>query len=787
MKFHGFLYGTSAVAMMFAAAQPANAQDGGSQTESARQATDDGMIVVTAQRREQSLQDVPVSVSVVSGDLLARSNLNDLASVAERQPGIRITPGPSDQLSIRGIGSGANNSGFEQAVATFVDGVYRSRSRATRAALFDIERVEILKGPQTTYFGNNAIAGALNITTRKPGYDFEANAQALYGTYGEYNLEAGVTAPLHETLSVRLAGRLSGMDGYVHNSFTGDDGPHERNRIGRISVAFTPADNFQSDLRFDIGRLKGRNFLPFEIEHCPPADPFVSSSACAGYLAANGGRPVDDVVDHHTASPPSDLDYRFKEVTWTNELGLGDYSLNAITGYFEHDTEYFQQLIPVPVTGIGGGGQLPIFQREAFNQWSQEIRLQSPVGQFVEWQLGAYYSETELRNDGVTGFYFAPFGAQVPSYTADSPIAGRVHVSEDSTNKSVFGAATVNATDRLRVNLGLRYSIVDKDAFRSLVYGIADPIDLRPETFTPGDPAASEALNAILGSSTADFTIPSRRDKKLMPSAGLQYDLSPDITAYGSYTKGFKAGGFSGGSTGGTFEPETVDAFEVGLKGSVLDRRLTFSLAAFHSEYDDLQESVVEVLPSGSARVSVANAAAARSQGVELGLSWRLADWLTARTELAWLDATYQNYPSAPCSSIQNVLGEAAGCIDSRQDLSGKRRAFAPEYSGNFSLDAVAPVGDGMVVTITPSMYFSSWFYQSATADDLMRQSGYAKVDLRVGLGAEDESWELAFIGKNLTDHTTAGFRQPVSGGLGSVSALADRPISAAIQFTVRR
>lgn len=317
-------------------------------------------------------------------------------------------------------------------------------------------------------------------------------------------------------------------------------------------------------------------------------------------------------------------------------------------------------------------------------------------------------------------------------------------------------------------------------------YGTADATNAVPETFVPGPIEASDALNALLGSSNANFADPSRSDHKLMPSINAQYKLGRNATAYASYTRGFKAGGYSGGSAGGDFGPETVDAYEIGLKGNAFDRRLSFSLSAFLSDYTDLQESLAELLPSGSVRINVANAASARSRGFEMGLSLKLADWLRASTEFTYLDATYRDYSSAPCSSIQSVLGAAAGCVDSRQDLSGKRRSFAPEYSGNFSLDAEIPVGE-FVLGINPSVYYTSWFYQSATADDLIRQKGYAKFDLRVGFGPADKNWELAVLGKNLTDRTTAGFRQTISGGLGSAAALADRPVTVAVQFSIRR
>lgn len=784
MRLKGFQASCSAFVIAIAgmAATEAAAQTAAPAAE--QELSDDAAIVVTAQRREQIQQDVPISITVVSGEQIARDSLLSLAAVADRQANVRITPGPFDQLNIRGIGS-SNNTGFEQSVATFVDGLYRSRPRAIRAALFDIERVEILKGPQTTFFGNNAIAGALNITTRKPGETFEANATAMYGMYDEYNLEAGVSVPLSETLGVRLAGQVSGMNGYVKNDFTGGHGPRERNRVGRASVAFKPSAGFRSDLRYDTGKISAEDFLPFELERCPPDAPFTPGATCQSYINASGGR-LDDTLNWRNASRPGNLEYAFNEVGWTNAIEIGDYSLNAITGYFDHNTEYLQQLVPSPVAGIGGGGQLPVFQRETFRQWAQEVRLVSPLGRMIEWQVGAYYSDTKMRNNGVTGFYFAPFGASAPPFTAASPVSGRVTVHEDSTTKSVFGAATISPAQTLKFNLGLRYSAVEKDAFRALVYGTANAAYPRPENFVPGSQATSNTLNTILGSSNTDFPNPHRKDDKLMPSVGVQYEPSADLSLYATYTNGFKAGGYSGGSTGGDFGPETVNAYEVGVKGNLFNRRVTYALSAFRGDYSGLQESVSEILPSGSVRVSVANAASARSQGVEFTGSWRVAPWLTASTDLAYLDAVYRNYDAAPCSSIQTLVGASAGCINRRQDLSGKRRGFAPEWSGNFRLDAVVPVSN-LQVRITPLMYFTSWYFQSSTADDLIRQEGFAKFDLRLGLSPQDQSWEVAVIGRNLTDRATAGFRQTVSGANGSVSALAERPFTVAVQLMVRR
>src|SRR6185312_14273182 len=226
-------------------------------------------VVVTAQRREQRLQDVPVAVTVVSGKALAQQNITSLEAVSVRLPAVRIVSGPlTDYLNIRGVGSG-QNAGFEQSVATFVDGLYRGRSKATRAALFDVDQVEVLKGPQTTFFGNNAIAGALNITPRKPDREFDYNFSALGGLYGEFQLQGGVSVPLTDTLAVRVAGRYNGSNGYVSNSFTGLSGPHTRELIGRVAVVWEPTDNFSSTLRFDRGRNRNLETYNAQLLNCP--------------------------------------------------------------------------------------------------------------------------------------------------------------------------------------------------------------------------------------------------------------------------------------------------------------------------------------------------------------------------------------------------------------------------------------------------------------------------------------------------------------------------------------
>lgn len=266
-----------------------------------------------------------------------------------------------------------------------------------------------------------------------------------------------------------------------------------------------------------------------------------------------------------------------------------------------------------------------------------------------------------------------------------------------------------------------------------------------------------------------------------MPSAGIQYDINADTMAYLTYTEGFKAGGFVRTSLPDIIGPEYVDAWEAGLKGSLLDNSLTYSLSLFHNQFEDLQETAVQSLPNGSVIPVTINVGQSTSQGVELGLSWRLNPQWLFMADIGYLDAMYDDFPNAPCTAQQAV--QIANCT---QDVSGKRKAYAPEWSGNIGFRFARPIGNGMEITFEPNLNFTSSYFQSANSDALLEQSGYAKLDARLGLSGDDGRWELALVGKNLNDRTTASFRNTVGTTPSSVYAYTDRPRSVALQFQYR-
>jgi len=757
----------------------AQAQEGSSNAEGDGHAE----IVVTARGRVQALEKVPISVSVVSGTDLQRANITSLENLSSLVSNVNISSGPTvDQMNIRGVGSG-QNAGFEQAVGTFSDGIYRARSRSVRAALFDVDRVEILKGPQTTFFGANAIAGALSITTRKPGHELEYNMSGLYGSDEEYEVEAGVTLPIDGDLSVRIAGRASGMMGFIDHGKYGV-GPDQHEEQGRIALRWDPSTNYRMDLRIDYGQAKARHSVPWEVVGCPaPAPyPFDPTNVCGRFIAFQGAA-VDDKLDWHSDSPPSPSRYRFTESALTQRLMLGDHQLTATTGYFNHRYRANSHIIPVYITGtVQGYSPLPAEVRESYSQVSQELRLESPDDGAVSYMAGLYASYSKLEVSSTTGFFFLPFGAFAPpslGTTADTPVTGIPRLNEDNTTLSAFAAATVRPVDHVRLNLGGRFSSIHKAATRPLSFGTS--VNAYYDTFVAfSSPAAVPTFCAIIGCVPGPFANPTRTDSKFMPSAGVEFDIGPSAMVYATYANGFKAGGYSAAATPDEFGPEAVDAYEIGVKGSLFDRRLAFGLALFRSDYDGLQETAYVNSGGGALTPVVRNAAKSRSQGVEFAGSLRLSTTFTLTADIAYLDAIYQDFPNAPCTSLANLT---PGCI---QNVSGKRRAYAPEFSGSVGARMTAPIGDALKLEISPTLRFSSSYYQSASVDPLLRQEAYAKADLSLQFGPTDERWAVSVIGRNLNDRITSGYRQDVPLAPGTIAAIPDRGRSVSVRLSLR-
>lgn len=753
-----------------------------------------GDIIVTAQRRTQRLQDVPISIAVTSGESIQKAGTTDLLDLSTRLPAVHIGTGPqSNNIHIRGVGSGLN-AGFEQSVGVFLDGVYRARSRGTQSGLFDVERVEVLNGPQTTFFGNNTVAGAINITSKKPSRAFGYDAQALFSpSDDQYVLQAGITGPITRTLSARGAIQFSGMDGYTFNQFLGSHGPRLRDWIGRVSLRWEPNDTFQSDLRFDHASNRDTSTFNAEIEGCPPPAGFPSARGpCAAYLALRGPN-IDNQLNFVADVGPSAFRLDLNEVAWTNRLDLGAVVINSISSYSFLRANTFINATPLPVRGTGGYFFSPFNQNERFKNYAQELRVESQGDGSLQYVFGAYYSHGDLVSNSYSSlFNSSTIGAAgAPVTSGATPIGTNRNLFQIDQTRSVFGQLTYDLTSKLHVNAGLRYTSVKKEASRLARVGIGGPEETA-EQFMPLPAATQALLFPVTGLNNNPFADPETTYNKLLPSAGVQYNIVPTLTAYATYTNGFKAGGYSDSNGPAQFDSEFVDSYEIGLKGSALDRRLFFTLDAFYTSFKGLQVALSVIGPTGATITTVGNAATSVSKGVEGTLSFRASPWLSLNANFAYVDSHFSSYTNGGCTQAQiarpvipnNPYNTGGGaCV---QDLSGRPTAFAPKFSSSAGFTVTAPVGVNEL-RVEPNLFYSTSYFLSAVDDPLVFQGNYAQFDTRVGFGPSDRSWEIALVGKNLSNAKVRNTSSTIGTSPGLSYALLQRARSIAVSVSIRR
>ena len=747
-------------------------------------------IVVTAQRRPERLQDVPLSVQVISGSKLNQQNLDALATLAQTVPGVHIeTAGRSVELYIRGIGSGQNQS-FDQSVGMFVDDIYHGRSRLSMATFFDLDRVEVLKGPQSTFFGNNAIAGALNIVTHQPDKTFDGSARVLYGQYGQYVAEGAIGGPLTDTLAVRVAGTVNGMSGWINNTVTGKNMPSEDNAAGRIALAWTPIENFDATLKVEAGnnRSGGATFL--QLSNCPPPAPFVlvAGQPCATYLAHNAPIGIND--DSNASVPGTGTRLTTQEDVLTLNARHWGHTFTSVSGFssYNYDLNFDNEQI--------GTNFLNINAPERYHQFSEELRVASPTGGRIEYLGGLYFQTDELVYGQNLGYFFlsptistlAPFAALVPYL----PIGQEINYTQPEHVYSAFGSLSWNITDRFTLSGGLRASRVDKSYTQNLYYGT------QTQSFGGIVPLPSnlQPLPNALGLGPPGTLSGSRSDHALMPSVRIQYKLDPAKMLYFSYSRGFKAGGFNGVDNSGVaanlpFQPEHVNAYELGIKTEWLNDALLVNLDVFRSDYTNLQSSV-SITTSSNRLVSVVqNAAASRSQGFELETQWAVTRSLRLSANATYLDAYYIEYPNVPLSGTQRFcranptqsycLDLFPGGVGATQDLSGKPPPYSPRWSASVvGAYSIALPGQLRLTTELSDIISSRYFFTSVD-DPLAQQGSYARLDGRLTLETTNGRWAVDLIGKNLTDRTIALFG--ASAVDGSVGIRPEEPRNLALQF----
>ena len=763
-------------------------------------------VIVTAQKRTENLQDVPISIIAISGEKINDFAIIDLQELTTYVPNVTINNGAgTPNLFIRGVGSGTN-SGFEQSVGMFIDGVYAGRGAlAAVPTTMDLERVEILKGPQGILFGKNTVAGAISITTAKPTDEFEGMVEALYEhDQGEQQYSAVVSGPLTDDLSGRLAVRYGEMDGWWENVVTGSEGRNDDIFYTRGSLRWLPTDTLEISAKYEYGDFdrKSRPIVVYQSDFEGQENDFGTVPFPVVSDRDKGAGDVDGRVQTTT-------DVFAVTVDWELEFA----TLTSITAYSAYDQETDPGNTDLTATpGLSRSG------KEDFKQYSQEIRFVSPGGETIDWIAGAYYQYNELDiSQQVFAIDFAqsgPLSVAGALYADPAGLPGAPsQFDQDSESWSVFSSGTWHYTDTLRFTLGARYSDETKDLDKVL---ISDGLQIRlGDAFYFANPLTQELIADVRQHS---FTGLSRDEDKWTFSGIVQWDASENAMLYASIGTGFKGGGYdqayssagyeirladpvtgelTGESVPGAdasileYEPEEVIAYEVGAKMRLLDGAAELNIAVFRSEYDDLQTSslVGDVFRVGNAGESI-------SQGVEVDGRWQATDRLSFGGAVAYLDAYYDDFEGATCTIPQATdPANNPGCLQEDgsnieafgqpggQNLKNETLLFAPEWSATLTARYVMPVSETLVLANSLDVNYEDSFYSALDLDPNTKHGSTTIFNARIALASVDRSWSVALIGKNLTDKKSNIWNNdvPISDS-NSYFGLPNRPRSIAIQ-----
>ena len=664
-----------------------------------------GTIIVTAQKREQDIQDVPISMTVVGGQQLSDFGIKDFNELDRFVPNfyVQTTPG-NNAFYIRGIGSTPGNLAFEQTVGLFVDGVYGGHARQFQVPFLDVERIEVLRGPQGALVGKNTSAGAISVVSAKPTRDFQASVEAsrefeIGGTRGF----AVVSGPLSSALSARGAFLYEKNDGYIRNTGTvgGDDG-ERKSWFGRASFLIDAGGPLDVSFKIEGGKVDLTGSAVERLEAPTDPDLIRTTNGYPGFV----GRDFDN-TDNVNAVMTANLD-------------LGDHVLTSISGYSKYKFRKRLDSDFGPANGIASGFE------EDFDQISQEIRLVSPTTKPLEYIVGAYYHKNDY---------------DYASQTRTVAYGERFFVQNNHV-WSLFGSATYKMGDAVRVTGSLRYTNEKKDATQ--------------RTLNNG---------ALLRTLVGDL-----KETEWDPSVNVQWFATSDVMLYASWGEGSKAGGFIGGQATTLqsqfkLNSESSTTLEAGAKLTALDRRLTFNIAAFRTRFRDLQTSSFDAT---LAAFITLNAGRAQSKGIEADARFEVTDGITLTGSLARLNATYLDFPGAPClySNTACITGTAA--VRAANNAAGLPIPRSPKWSGTLGLDIVQPFSDTIEMFGNGGMTFRSRAFLEDSYNPVAAQEGHSKLDARIGLRAVDDAWEVALVGKNLTNKLTAShaFNTPTVAGL---------------------
>ncbi len=787
-----------------AGAQPEAEQTGGLQD-----------IVVTARKRAESVQDVPVSVTALSGELIQRQDLTSIEKIAARTPNLnvgRASNGSGAQLTLRGIGSSSTSIGIEQSVAIVVDGVYYGQGRIINEGFFDLGRVEILKGPQALFFGKNATAGVISLTTADPTATPEFKARAGYEFKAEQaQIELIGSGPLSDTLGIRVAVRASKMwGGYYRNvaqpvtysTFDVADGsleghvaqpaaskaPGEKELLGRVTLKWEPTDRltatFKASGTYNDVNNSSWNYVAY---NCPSGASQLNGYACArDFVSHQNNIPTDIAPNFPYAKSDGSLYNRYKSYGVTANIGyeLDDVTITSVTNYNWNNNRW---ACACDFQSSAAGTWAT--ENSTFHAFSSELRALTTLDGPLNLMVGGLYQKTKRTFDQFVMF------ANIEDSTQSATNRYLATTKNSFTNGetiALFGQVTWKVAPSLELAGGVRYTHETKKSFFTQPYNNAGVTSIfRPSNDPDG-----------LGIIQADQSF-----NNWSPEVSLTWKPVSGILVYGAYKTAYKSGGFSNGGINSkfssnpladlTFDPERARGFEGGIKTTLADNQLRLNLGVYSYRYKDLQVDFFNS-PIFAFQTLTADA---KTRGVELEFEFapRSVDGLNLHGGINYNKATYTDFPQAPCYAGQSI---AEGCSivlaggGVRQNLDGQVLSVAPKWTGTIGASYDRPVGNGLTLGLNADMRFSSSYLASGFGNPDSRQSKYATLDAGIRVGSEDERWQVALIGKNLTNrfYVSGVVDGPSTGGSAgtTTSAHADQlgfgtlPRTVMVQFSTK-
>lgn len=749
-------------------------------------------VVVTATKRASNLNDVPISVGVVTGEFLDDFNVQDMSDVQNFVPGLQVqqTFG-SWAVRIRGLGSGITNLAFDSSVPVYIDDVYCGRGKCMESAFLDIERLEVARGPQGALYGKSTIAGAISAISARPTDEFEAVIKAgAELEYGGYTTEGHISGPLSDSVRGRLAFRVADLDGYTDNLFLGGEDGDKKLSAVRLGLEWDVSDNTEVYFKYETGQSEtdGRNNQLVR--------PGLMSLSTTDPLAEYKD---DDKRSVSTGTGVEDFyDYDWSSATLNIDTTLAGHSLKIVAAQWEYENEWWLDVDGHPEAILN------TFLADEYDQTTFEARLLSETGGDFEYIVGAWYQDSDL-----TTRQFSPFHPLFWQAAIGLPIAVGQNIpplalafthgtgmdrnfSRNSEAYSIYGQLTWNVSDRVKAIFDLRYTDEDQDAV-----GTSWPI-----IFDQGALNPTRVLQSSPGHNVEYLYYQNRSDDSTDPSVRVQYDVNDDMMAYVAYAEGSKAGGmkandaalgaqlmqragdaaylqaFIGQSTVTTdevlagltleqgngifdFEDEEAESWEVGMKTSLLEGSANLAVALFTTEFTNLQTSNYD-----GTQFIIGNAGSATVDGIEVEFTWQATQNLRLHSSLSWIDAEYDDFVGAQCVEDASGAPANADCdpVTGTENQEGEPLERSPDMEINISALWESQLTDNLLLKASASVYHSDEYFVQPTQAAYATQDSFTKWDARVAVAATDDRWEVSLTGRNLSDEMVINHAYNIAG-----------------------